>query len=192
MITVPSKLVQIWTAVVPWTYAVQPRSTKTQTSGSKYFGPAILTHADLRCTVFKLPLEIFLKIFSYFADHRRFIRENYYGKKLTVHMERKHAERSVVIRRLTMTCWPLRNGLLPLLWTDVEGCISHISHDREVKRGTYGSSPYAQCVYLASNQAIAACVQCVRSRLFRLNVVHGRHFVGPSPLNCVSCRRLKI
>jgi len=132
---------------------------------TQYFGPAVLTHANLRCTVFKLPLETLLNIFSYFAHHRDFIRENYYGRRSYVWIERGDAERSVVIRRLTMTCWLLRNGLLPLLWTDVEGCISHSDYSYAYKRGILGSSPYAQCAYLASNRAIAAHVQCVRSCL---------------------------
>lgn len=147
------------------TRTVQPRSTKSKRSGSEYSGPTTLIHADLRCTVLKLPLELFLEVFSYLADHQHFIRENYYGRRSYISMEKKHVEWSIVIRRLTMTCWPLRNRLLPLLWTDVEGCISHLSYDEEVKRGILGSSPYVQCVYLASTPAIAVHVQCVRSRL---------------------------
>jgi hypothetical protein len=98
-------------------------------------------------------------VFSYLTDHRRFIRENYYGRELHVIMEAKDAERSVVTRRLTMTCWPLRNLLLPLLWTDVEGCISHSHYNYEARGGGLGFSVYAQCVYLALNPAIAAYVQ---------------------------------
>ena len=79
-----------------------------------------------------------------------------------------------------------------VLWTDVEGCVSHFSYHHEVKGGKFSSSPYAQCVYLASNQAIAACVQYVRSRLLRMNVVHKQHSVGPSPSYCVLTRRPKI
>ena len=116
---------------------------------------------DLCCTVFWFPLELFLEIFSYLADHRQFIRENFYGKKLRARVEREHAERSIVIRRLTMTCWPLRNMLLPLLWADAEGCVSHTSYDYWTHTGGSGYSLYAQCVYLISNPTIAAYVQFV-------------------------------
>ena len=156
----------------PRTRAVQPRSTITQTSGSGYSAPASLTPTDLCRAVCKFPLELFLEVFSYLADHRRFIRENYYGRVLSLRIERKHAERSVVIRKLTMTCWPLRNLLLPLLWVDVEGCISHSPYDHNTKRGGLGSSPYAQCVYLASTPAIATYVRYVRFYLLRSNVVY--------------------
>jgi len=150
---------------------VQPRSAIIQTSASEYSGPAILIHADLCYTVFKFPLELFLEVFSYLADHRCFIRENYYGRDSGVRIESKHAERSAVILRLTMTCWPLRNLLLPLRWTDVEGCISHSRYDYITMSGGFGSNPYAQCAHLVLTPSIAAYVQCVRSCLLRLNVV---------------------
>ena len=113
------------------------------------------------CTVFKLPLELFFEILSYSIDHQRFIRENYRGRQLYMGIERKHAERLIVIRKLTMTCWPLRSLLLPLLWTDVEGCISHTRYNCETGTGGPGSSLYAQCNYLFLNPAIAAYVQSV-------------------------------
>ena len=75
-----------------------------------------------------------------------------------------------------MTCRPLRIRLLPLLWTHVEGCISHLSYDCEVKRGILGSSPYAQCVYLISNRAIATCVRCVLPAPLQSNVAHREQF----------------
>ena len=129
---------------------------------------------DLFCAVFRLPLELFFEIFSYLADHRRFIRENYYGRESYVYLERKHAERSIVIRRLTMTCWPLRNLLLPLLWADAEGCISHTHYDYKTKRGGPGLSLYAQCVYLSLNPVIAGYVRSVRSILLKLTMAHKR------------------
>ncbi|KAF9643272.1 hypothetical protein BDM02DRAFT_1544475 [Thelephora ganbajun] len=136
------KLEQRRTAVVHRTRAVQQRSTRIQTSG-----------------IFTIPLELFLEVFSYLTDHRRFIRENYYGRRSFAFMEKKHAERSIAIRRLTMTCWPLRNLLLPLLWADVEGCISHTRYDCNTRRGGEGSSLHAQCIYLSLNPAIAAYVR---------------------------------
>ena len=168
----PPKPEQRQMAVVSQTRAVQPRSTRIQRSGSEYSGTSTLIHADLRYTVFKFPLELFLEVFSYLADHRRFIRENYYGRRSGVGIGRQHAERSVVIRRLTMTCWPLRNLLLPLLWADAEGCIPHTRYDYNTKKGGWGSNPYLQCGYLATTPAIAAYVQCVRSCLLQLNLVH--------------------
>ena len=64
-----------------------------------------------------------------------------------------------------MTCWPLRNLLLPLLWADTEGCISHIPYDYKTGRGGLGASLYAECTYLSLNPAIAAYVQCVQPLL---------------------------
>ena len=81
-------------------------------------------------------------------------------------MEREHVERSTVIRRLTMTCWVMRDTLLPVLWKDVEGCVVS-SHPR---RGhTYGL--YDQCVYLLSNPTIAAHVQYVRKPAARMSLM---------------------
>jgi len=90
-------------------------------------------------------------------------------------MEKKHAERLIAIRTLTMTCWPLRNLLLPLLWTNPEGCISYTRYDHETRTGGSGSNLYAQCVYLGLNQTIAAYVRYVRSRLLRLTVTHKQY-----------------
>ena len=61
-----------------------------------------------------------------------------------------------------MTCWPMRNLFLPLLWVDAEGCVSHARFDCETRTGGSGYSLYAQCDYLISNSAIAAYVQSVR------------------------------
>jgi hypothetical protein len=124
------------------------------------------------CAVFRLPLELFLEIFSYFVDHRRFIRENYRGRNLYVNIERKHAERSIVIRRLTMTCWPLRNLLLPFLWADAEGCISHTWYDYKTRSGGSGSNLYAECVYLSLNPTIATYVRSVGFLLRRFTAAH--------------------
>lgn len=124
------------------------------------------------CIVFGLPLELFLEIFSYFSDHRRFIRENYYGRQLYVDIETKHAEQLIIIRRLTMTCWPLRNLLLPLLWADVEGFISYTRYDYETRSGGPGSNLYAQCIYLLVNPAIAAYVRFVWLLLRQFTAAH--------------------
>ena len=159
--------------MVPRTRTVQPRNTIIQTSGSKpSYSAASLIYVDPYCTVFKFPLEVFFEVFSYLSDHRHFIRENFYGGESRVWAERKHAERSVVIRRITMTCWPLRNRLLPLLWTDVEGCIWHTRFNNETKSGGLAANPYAQCAYLDSTPAIAAHVRCVCSCLLQLDLFY--------------------
>ena len=71
-----------------------------------------------------------------------------------------------------MTCWPLRNLLLRLFWADAEGCISHIRHDYWTGRGGSDSSLYAQCIYLASNQSIAAYVRYLQFFLLQVNIAH--------------------
>ena len=40
----------------------------------------------------------------------------------------EHVERLTVIRKLTMTCWHLRNALFQLLWGYVEGCHLSVRH----------------------------------------------------------------
>ncbi|KAF9782909.1 hypothetical protein BJ322DRAFT_180839 [Thelephora terrestris] len=74
-------------------------------------------------------------------------------------MGKEHAERSIIIRRLTMTCWSLRNRLLPLLWADTEGCVSHTRYDYTTGTGGGGLHLYAQCIYLSNHRAIAAHVR---------------------------------
>ena len=107
-------------------------------------------------TVFEFPAELLLEIFSYFGDHRQFLRETCGNVWHSVDLGQKQVERSTIIRNLTMTCRALRNSLLPLLWKDTEGCaVYSYSHDDY----TYGL--YAQCVYLLSNPTIAAHVQYV-------------------------------
>ena len=113
-------------------------------------------------TVFSLPLELFHEIFSYLADHRNYILERFHGRETLGLMGIEHVERSTTIRNLTMTCWSLRNRLLPLLWTDVEGCIRRIPRRGELNPPHH---LYAQCTYLLSNPAIATYVQSVRSFL---------------------------
>ena len=87
-------------------------------------------------------------------------------------MKKKHAERSIVMRRLAMTCRPLRNLLLPFLWADAEGCVSHSRYDYMTRRGGLGWDLYAQCTYLALCPAIAAHVRCAHSCLLKLDAAH--------------------
>ena len=136
------------------------RVPQAQTSGSKhpsFYPPSSQPPSDADRTVFKLPAELLLELLSYFDDHGRAIRENCGGGLLVqTPLSRAQVERSTVIRRLTMTCWVLRNALLPELWRNVEGCMV-FSYPRPGH--TYGL--YNQCVYLLANPAIAAYVRCV-------------------------------
>jgi len=116
--------------------------------------------SDLGCTVFKLPVELFFEIFSHLYDHRRYI-SNILCYTHTwfeaPRMTASHVERLTVIRKLTMTCWALRNALLPVLWMNTEGCVVESPSDGGETRTTYGL--YPQCVYLLSNPAVAVYVQ---------------------------------
>jgi hypothetical protein len=111
---------------------------------------------DLDLIVFKLPFELLFEIFSHLNDHRDFFKGNPHVGMFLRRMEKGHVERSTVIRNLTMTCRPLREVLLPVLWKDVEGCTvsSYV-----FKNSTYGL--YAQCEYLISNPMVASYVQFV-------------------------------
>ncbi|KAF9645681.1 hypothetical protein BDM02DRAFT_3189524 [Thelephora ganbajun] len=110
--------------------------------------------------IFKLPIELLFEIFSHLNDHRRYIRDTCTnGEQYGEVMRTKHVERSTVIRKLTMTCWPLRNVLLPVLWKNTEGCIVKPPSDGGPAGKTYGL--YAQCAYLLSNPAIAVYVQAL-------------------------------
>lgn len=65
-----------------------------------------------------------------------------------------------------MTCWALRNALLPVLWKNAEGCVvSSRPH------GSYTYGLYAQCEYLLSNPTVATYVQCVGPHL-QSNTAH--------------------
>ena len=124
--------------------------------------PALLPQpgSDPDRTVFKLPIELFFEIFSHFYDHLRYIHDTpgagigFYGVALKAY----HVERSTIIRKLTMTCWALRDTLLPVLWRNVEGCVvESTSDDDGESKKTYGL--YAQCVYILSNPTIAAHIR---------------------------------
>ena len=137
-----------------------------QTSGSEYQIRGLLFSSvvDRGCAVSGLPLEVFLEIFSYLSDHRRFIRANLNGRRMCKFkfIGKEHAEGSIVIRRLTMTCRQLRNLLIPLLWTDVEACIQHACYNPDTGSGSVSSNLYAKCRYLSLNEGIAAHVRFVR------------------------------
>ena len=115
------------------------------------FSQVLRSMSDLYLSVFKLPLELFLEIFSHLRHYQDAFR--YIGP-----VNKVDVERSTITRRLTMTCWTLRNILLPVLWKDTEACAIPVCPDEE---RTYGL--YPQCEYLLSNPIVAAYVQCVHS-----------------------------
>ena len=72
-------------------------------------------------------------------------------------MSRRHVERLTVIRKLTMTCWTLRETLLPALWEKTVGCVVRPPSGDGRTGVTYGL--YAQCGYLLANPTVADHVQ---------------------------------
>jgi hypothetical protein len=116
--------------------------------------------------VFKLPSELTLEVLANFRDPHRNILFGKSGRY--VNLEPKLVERLTVIRRLTMTCWHLRNRLLPVLWKYVEGC-NFYSLRRSL--GSYAAPPlsnglYAQCSYLLLNPTISFYVEYVSVQTF--------------------------
>ena len=90
-------------------------------------------------------------------------------------------ERLTAIRKLTMTCWHLRNMLLPLLWEYVEGCnllgratIRH--HPGSDQMVSLKNGLYDQCWYLILNPTICPYVQYVYS------CIHSKK--NPQGVNC--------
>ena len=147
---------------VPRTHGVRPRCI--QTSGSE---PSTLTRPlsrsafDTARTVFRIPAELFVEILAYFGDPHRniLLAKGYYETTLPLRLE--DIERLTVMRKLTMTCWHLRNVLFPFLWEHVEGC-------NVLRRGcTIGNGLYAQCAYLILNPTIGPYVRCVCSLTHR-------------------------
>ena len=127
---------------------------------------------DMGRTVFRLPAELIVEILTYFGDPRH----NILSRKVRAGtiLNPEHVERLTVIRKLTMTCWHLRNMLFPLLWKYVEGC--DISYRCPVPQSPgsdkmvfSGNGLYAQSVYLLLNPTVGAYVQCVYSCIHRLS-----------------------
>ena len=79
----------------------------------------------------------------------------------------EHIERLTVIRKITMTCWHLRNMLFPLLWEHVEGC--DVFASRQAVHPDYVSNQlvllknglHDQCSYLVHNPIVGAYVRHV-------------------------------
>jgi len=162
---IPPKPRHVDPTATPRTHGVEPRCI--QTSGSGYFGflfPSILLTVFRRGSVFGLPAELVVGILSHFGDPHRNIRHERSGRGSGV-LVLEHVERLAVIRKLTMTCWHLRNMLLPLLWEYVEGC-NFLGHRpfRYQRAGSDQMVPlknrlYDQCSYLIRNPKISAYVQ---------------------------------
>ena len=134
--------------------------------------------SDTNRTVFRIPAELIFEILTYFGDPRRNILSINRVRESSEPLHPSYIERLTVMRKLTMTCWHLRNMLFPLLWKYVEG--------RNVSRGTGGfmrprprltNGLYAQCAYLILNPTIGAYVQCVYSITYRWELTR-RHPAG--------------
>lgn len=123
---------------------------------------------DMTPAVFKLPAELILEILGHYEDPHYNIR--YVKNELYTNLEPGHnlVERLTVIRRLTMTCWDLRNKLLPVLWRYVEGCnfppLHRIPGPDMLLPQNKGL--YAQCSYLLLNPSISTYVECVNRQTF--------------------------
>lgn len=61
-----------------------------------------------------------------------------------------------------MTCWQLRNLLIPFPWTDAETCVRHAYYNPATRSGNAGLSLYAKCDYLSLYGTIATHVRFVR------------------------------
>ena len=122
--------------------------------------------SDTTRTVFRLPVELIVEIITYFEDPHHNILSAKTVRGARRPLDPEDVERLTVIRKLTMTCWHLRNKLFPFLWECVEGC-DVVRYRPAHRRCTVGNGLYSQCAYLILNPTIGAYVQCVRS------VVHG-------------------
>ena len=105
--------------------------------------------------VFQLPSELVAEILSHFGDpHRNVLFSRGQCNEAFV----EDVERLTVLRKLTMTCWRLRNALFPLLWEYVEGCNIYES-DTDPPRLKNGL--YSQSAYIVRNPTVGAYVQYV-------------------------------
>ena len=103
-------------------------------------------------TVFKLPAELIIEILSAFADPRHLVLSGKRGGGPV------HAEWLAVIRKLTMTCWHLRNMLFPLLWEYIE---ARTVLDLSPPSFRAKNDLYVQCAYLMLNPIVCTYVRCV-------------------------------
>ena len=104
--------------------------------------------------VFRLPIELIIEILACFGDPRHNILYLKTARGARVVLDPGRVERLTAIRVLTMTCWHLRNMLLPLLWKYVEGCNVSYRHHQTLVRDPVilaGNGLYAQYAYLMLN-----------------------------------------
>lgn len=148
----------------PRTHGVEPRCI--QTSGSEYPGSHSADRHSIWIAVFKLPAELIVEIVSYFEDPRHNIHRARSGRG-TGTLVLQHVERLTVVRKLTMTCWHLRNMLFPLLWQYVEGCNLFVRYPDHYHSGMdpLENGLSAQCSYLIRNPIVGAYVQYVCSHI---------------------------
>jgi len=116
--------------------------------------------------VFGLPAELIVGILSHSGDpHRNIRHERFCQGDGTPVLE--HVERLTAIRKLTMTCWHLRNMLFPLLWEYVEGCNLFgrptIHRRPGLEMVPLRNGLYDQCSYLIHNPTICPYAQYVHS-----------------------------
>lgn len=119
-------------------------------------------------TVFRLPAELIVETLAYFGDPRRNILSTRKSQGVGAVLDPSNVERLTAIRKLTMTCWHLRNMLFPLLWEYVEGCNITLRNPVLQRRMwdpmvSAGNGLYPQCTYLILNPIIGAYVRCVYS-----------------------------
>ena len=126
------------------------------------------TPSNAICAVVRLPNELVLEVLSYFRDpHRKILRARG-GPFPWLNLDPKYVERLTITRRLTMTCWHLRNKLFPILWKYVEGCNFAPRHPASKTRYTPvppKNGLYSQCSYLLLNPSVGVYVQCVDLRI---------------------------
>ena len=122
------------------------------------------TPSNVIRVVVRLPDELVLEVLSYFRDPHREILRAKNGPTSHLTLDPKCVERLTITRRLTMTCWYLRNRLFPILWKYVEGC--NFTPRNRPPRAWYGPVPsesglYPQCLYLLLNPSVSVYVQYV-------------------------------
>ena len=169
----------------PRTHGVRPRCIQTSRCTSSGFHKVpIRSPFDVGRTVFRLPNELIVEVVTCFGDphHNILSVKSTRGESASLYPE--HVERLTAIRKLTMTCWHLRNMLFPLLWKYVEGCNVHCRRLMPLRPGSkrviqVGNGLYDQCVYLVLNPIIGAYVQCVYSLIHEWRLT-GCHFSGLS------------
>ena len=131
------------------------------------FAISMLSPLVSTSAVFGFSAEVILEIITHFGDPRRdFLLENRMDHPALLvfpRLDSELAERLTVIRRLTMTCWRLRNMLFPLLWEYTEGRYFSPLRPSNKRYGALSHGLWAQCTYLLLNPTVGAYVRCVKA-----------------------------